>query len=104
MELNAGFEQGISIDGEERWQQLLNSTSCDDIIELNVIVLVREKANISLVQMNELWDELRAQNDEYRREHQMQQQEDDDDNNERDPLKTDWFDIIVDRVLEKDQK
>ncbi len=99
------------ISDDESWNQLLQLTSVDDQpIQTTVIVQVREKPDSSLETISQDWDKLKLENQRLLVERVRNQQEGDeqsslyvieDENSLSAQLQNDWFDFIVDRVLDK---
>lgn len=99
------------IKDDESWNQLLQLTSDDDQpIQTTVIVQVREKPDSSLETISQDWDKLKLENQRLLVERVRSQQEGDeqsslyvieDENSLSAQLQNDWFDFIVDRVLDK---
>ncbi len=97
------------ISDDESWNQLLQLTG-EEPIQTTVIVQVREKPDSSLETISRDWDKLKLENQRLLIERvRSQQQEDEqsslyvieDENSLSAQLQNDWFDFIVDRVLDK---
>ena len=81
------------VNDNESWQKLIESTNDSQVIPVQVIVQIREKPNSSLEFINHEWDELQKKSTATLISGNGKL--------EGEELKDDWFDFIVDRVLDK---
>lgn len=83
------------VNDNESWQKLIESTNDSQVIPVQVIVQIREKPNSSLEFINHEWDELQKKSTATLISGNGKLE------GGAEELKDDWFDFIVDRVLDK---